>query len=326
MPLCVVRFVPLGILWAGDAACFVLTAPAALVHHHCTLIPQLTWGSCPSARAMPNSSGRPSPISTVFHERLSTISGDTLGIALCRSSFHTTHTSVASACLKFRRKFHHRSNTLEEFSEYRTASFRCTCILFPHMQILCLSIFSFPQRFPLALLLGHPTGQHEQRIAETVKKFYDDHVNRLFSRQPHAQPFSPTAHGSCMVQEGRDPASTWKYKFLERSQVLLATINQQLQARDVLRCHLRHVFELLPGDRRQNPARIKQLVLDPPELVFQSFGGGLPVDGIDVERPHHSHQRVQLIHGAVDVNPQAIFPDFLSPCEPRLACIPGPRV
>lgn len=79
-----------------------------------------------------------------FHERLSTISGDTLGIALCRSSFYTTHTSVVSACLKFRRKFHHRSNMLEEFSEYRTASFRCTCILFPHMQILCLSIVSFP--------------------------------------------------------------------------------------------------------------------------------------------------------------------------------------
>jgi hypothetical protein len=63
--------------------------------------------------------------SNVFHRRLSTISGDTLGIALCRSSFRTTHTSVASACLKFRRKFHQRSNKLEEFSECRTASFQC---------------------------------------------------------------------------------------------------------------------------------------------------------------------------------------------------------
>ena len=64
-------------------------------------------------------------ISNVFHRRLSTISGDTLGIALCRSSFRTTHTTVASACLKFRRKFHQRSNKLEEFSECRTTSFQC---------------------------------------------------------------------------------------------------------------------------------------------------------------------------------------------------------
>ena len=68
-------------------------------------------------------------ISTVFHRRLSTISGDTLGIALCRSSFRTTHPSVVSACLKFRRKFYHRSNKLEEFSECRTASFQCQLYL-----------------------------------------------------------------------------------------------------------------------------------------------------------------------------------------------------
>src|SRR2546427_5217047 len=49
-------------------------------------------------------------------------------------------------------------------------------------------------------------------------------------------------------------------------------------------------------------------------------------DQIGVERPHHPHERVQLVHHAIGFDPQTVFPDLLSAGQPRLSGIPRPRV
>src|SRR2546427_6624983 len=49
-----------------------------------------------------------------LHCRLSTISGDTLGIALCTLGSNPSHPAGQSSCINFKRKVHYRTNELDK--------------------------------------------------------------------------------------------------------------------------------------------------------------------------------------------------------------------
>src|SRR6266705_27850 len=56
-----------------------------------------------------------------------------------------------------------------------------------------------PQKLRLALLLGHPTGQDKQCVAETVQEPHEFLIQRLFPPQPHTSTLSPSADRSGLV-------------------------------------------------------------------------------------------------------------------------------
>ena len=56
-----------------------------------------------------------------------------------------------------------------------------------------------PQKLRLALLLGHPTGQDKQCVAETVQEPHERLIQRLFPPQPHTSTLSPSADRSGLV-------------------------------------------------------------------------------------------------------------------------------
>ena len=57
----------------------------------------------------------------------------------------------------------------------------------------------FPQILRLALLLGHPTSQDKQCVAEAIQKTHESLIQRLFSPQSHTDTFSPPADRSGLV-------------------------------------------------------------------------------------------------------------------------------
>src|SRR5206468_2157046 len=134
----------------------------------------------------------------------------------------------------------------------------------------CGRAVSFPQylRFPLGL--PDPPCQHEQRVAEPVQKLEYCRIDRLLSREPHGVTLRAATHGPRLVEQGGHLSSPREDEFLQRSQILLARVNQTFQAGDVFRSNLRHVLEHLPGCRRQDAARVQQFVLSPAELLVQT--------------------------------------------------------
>ena len=56
-----------------------------------------------------------------FSGTLSTSSGDALGIALCTSGLRTASTSATAHCIKFKLKFHHPTNKLDDLEVSRTS-------------------------------------------------------------------------------------------------------------------------------------------------------------------------------------------------------------
>jgi len=58
---------------------------------------------------------------------------------------------------------------------------------------------------------------------------------------------------------------------LEQSQILLTTINHLLKLLHVVPCSLWHILELLVRDCRKDAAEIKQVILDPLEILFEFF-------------------------------------------------------
>ena len=103
-----------------------------------------------------------------LHRRLSTISGDTLGIALCTSGSNPSHPAAQSPCIKFRRKFHHRSNELEKsFRRTREADsvpYADTCIYAVTMP-QCTST-QLSTRHSLHVVIRHSS--HTDRREKTV--------------------------------------------------------------------------------------------------------------------------------------------------------------
>ena len=73
--------------------------------------------SCASRHTLHGSiarSGASSRDREFLHRRLSTISGDTLGIALCTSRSHHSHRAAQSSCINFKRKVRYRTNELDK--------------------------------------------------------------------------------------------------------------------------------------------------------------------------------------------------------------------
>ena len=56
-----------------------------------------------------------------------------------------------------------------------------------------------PQKLRLTLLLGHPTGQDKQRVAEAIQETHEGWVQTFFPPQSHTETFSPSTDRSGLV-------------------------------------------------------------------------------------------------------------------------------
>src|SRR5574341_1891926 len=88
----------------------------------------------------------------------------------------------------------------------------------------------FPEKFRFALRLGGPTGQHKERIAETIEKFHNSRVRRFFPCQPDADALGPPTHSPRLMQQAGDFSSARQDELLEGRQILLAAVDHLLQA------------------------------------------------------------------------------------------------
>ena len=56
-----------------------------------------------------------------------------------------------------------------------------------------------PQKLRLTLLLGHPTGQDKQCVAEAIQETHEGRIQTLFPTQSHTETFSPSTDRSGLV-------------------------------------------------------------------------------------------------------------------------------
>ncbi len=92
--------------------------------------------SCASRHTLHGSiarSGASSRDREFLHRRLSTISGDTLGIALCTSRSHHSHRAAQSSCINFKRKVRYRTNELDESFRRKTGGRAIRILTFWHL-------------------------------------------------------------------------------------------------------------------------------------------------------------------------------------------------
>src|SRR5262249_55016212 len=103
----------------------------------------------------------------------------------------------------------------------------------------------FPQKFWFALRLRYPSSQHEERVAQPIQELDDLGIERFFFGQADADAFSPTTDRPCLVKRCRNLSSTGQNEFLERGQVLLASVDHALEFGRILRFDCRHILERL---------------------------------------------------------------------------------
>ena len=98
------------------------------------------------------------------------------------------------------------------------------------------------------------------------------------------------------------------------------------KANGILRLDRRHILERLSGRRRQQAAHVEELVLDPAKILLQLCGRRGGVAAFPVHRPGQSYRSVQLVHGSVRLDTEAVFRDLLSTGESRFPSVARSRV
>src|SRR5262245_47833863 len=112
-------------------------------------------------------------------------------------------------------------------------------------------------------------------------------------------------------------SATGEDEFLERSQVLLASIDHALEFGRILRFDCRHILERLTWRSGKQAANIEEFVLDPPKILLELFGR---LDGSGrflVQCSHQANRGIQFIYGAVRFDTEAVFRDLLSSGKTR---------
>src|SRR5258705_1458177 len=183
-----------------------------------------------------------------------------------------------------------------------------------------------PEEFPLAAVMADPPGEDEEQVGEPVQVGERPLAYVLAPHETQHVPFRAPAHGPGHVEECAHAPAARKHEGPERLQVLLATVHRRLE-----RLHLRgtdaeHPRPELRRRRRELPAQVEELVLEPPEDRVELPRRPRAPRLRGVHGAHHADGRVQLVHRPVGLDPGAVLRDPRSPDEVRLALVAAARV
>ncbi len=174
-------------------------------------------------------------------------------------------------------------------------------------------------------MLGRPAREHEQQIREPVHVAQRAVTDRLATTQPHDVALGATTDGARLMEEGGDRTAARQDERLQRLEVLLALVDRPLEDLHLLVADADHAVPLGIRRRGELAAEVEELVLHLAENRVEARGDRRFRRRV-VERAHDAEDRVQLVDGAVALDPRVVLGDTLAADEMRLALVAGPCV
>ena len=138
-------------------------------------------------------------------------------------------------------------------------------------------------------MLPHPAREDKKEVAQAIDIFQRPFTDFLHPREPQDLALGSPTYRAALMEIASDSSPTWKHKGLERSQLLLALIDDLL---DLSNFPFPYAIHTCIGKIRrgcQLAAQIKQLILDLTQDLVQEAVRFPFLEPLLVEEPRQSH-------------------------------------